>query len=198
VVGLYRSPAGTYDASVMGEFPQQVGNFHMKGRWNSTLLSGTLIFYWADYENADGTVVSVGVSPVLGAHDTLICHAARGEDWLWHGNLPMPTHEGEVSFSGSFFSEGPLQYLEATTVCTGESCGQYSSDRQHFGLVYSLPKTNSLLNPSPTRPIPVMLRTQTTDGKLAPDVARQQLTASLHEFLAAADLSEFTRPYRKQ
>jgi exosortase J len=108
----------------------------------------------------------------------------------------MATRTGEVGFSGSFYSEGDLQYLEATTVCTGNTCGQVSSDRQHFGLVYSRPDTNTLLTASATRPMPVMLRTQTTNPQLAADAARRKLTGDLEEFVAGSQLSEFTRPYR--
>jgi exosortase J len=192
----HQAPSDSQNAAVMGEFPAQVGSFHLARKWNETLVTGPVVFYWADYAKDDGTVVSVGLSPVLGAHDTLLCHAARGEDWAWHGNLPMATKTGEVGFSGSFFSEGDLQYLEATTVCTGDTCGQYSSDRRHFGLVYSRPDTNTLLTASPTRPMPVMLRTQTTDTHLAADAARRKLTGDLAEFVAGSQLSEFTRPYR--
>ncbi len=190
------TPSTSLNPVVMGEFPAQVGSFHLVRRWNETMVTGTLAFYWADYAKDDGTVVSVGLSPVLGAHDTLLCHAARGEDWVWHGNLPMATRTGEVGFSGSFYSEGDLQYLEATTVCTGNTCGQVSSDRQHFGLVYSRPDTNTLLTASATRPMPVMLRTQTTNPQLAADAARRKLTGDLEEFVAGSQLSEFTRPYR--
>ena len=186
------------DAAVTGEFPEQIGSFQLVGKRNETLWNGSLIFYWADYRNPDGAVVSLGLSPVLGAHDTLLCHAVRGEDWAWHGNLPLETRNGQVSFAGSFFSEGPLQYMEATTVCSSGSCGQVSSDRTHFGLVYSRPDTNSLLSLSPTRPIPVMLRTETTDARLPADVARRQLTAALQSFLANVDLTTFTKAYRAQ
>ena len=31
------------------------------------------------------------------------------------------------------------QYLEATTICNGTACGEYSSDGAHFGFVYSRP-----------------------------------------------------------
>jgi exosortase J len=191
-------PATALDPNVTGTFPQQVGNFHLVKKWNETLWTGALIFYWAEYAKEDGTSVSVGLSPVLGAHDTLLCHAARGEDWAWHGNLPITTKSGDVGFAGSFFSEGPLQYMEATTVCTGGSCGQFSSDRTHFGLVYSRPDTNVLLGVSPTRPMPVMLRTETTNTQIVPDAARKMLTADLQEFLSGTDLVEFTRPYRVQ
>jgi exosortase J len=191
-----KTPVASVDPSVMGQFPQQIGDYHLANRWNEALVTGAVMFYWADYTNGDGTTVSVGLSPVLGAHDTLLCHAARGEDWAWHGNLPMKTRSGEVGFSGSFFSEGDLQYMEATTVCTGDTCGQYSSDRTHFGLVYSRPDTNTLLTAGMTRPVPVMLRTQTKDPTLPPDVARRKLTGDLEAFLAGAQLPEFTRPYR--
>jgi exosortase J len=196
VLDRHKTPVTSLDPAVMGQFPQQVGDFRLVNRWNETLVTGPLIFYWADYASGDGTTVSVGLSPVLGAHDTLLCHAARGEDWAWHGNLPMRTKAGEVGFSGSFFSEGDLQYMEATTVCTGDACGQFSSDRTHFGLVYSRPDTHTLLSASVTRPMPVMLRAQTTDPTLAPDAARRKLTGTLEAFLAGAQLQEFTRPYR--
>jgi exosortase J len=188
----------SYDTAVMGQFPQQVGNFHLTNRWNDTMFQGPLVFYWADYTNDEGTTVSVAVSPVLGAHDSLLCRKARGEDWQWHGNLPMTTQRGEVGFSGSFYTESTGEYLEATTICTGDTCGQYSSDRTTFGLVYSVPKTNVLLNPSPTRPIPVMLRASSNNVQRTPDVARKELTQNMQEFLAAANLPSFTQPYRKQ
>jgi exosortase J len=147
--------------------------------------------------DGDSGVVSVGISPVLGAHDTLICHAARGEDWLWHGDLWLPTTTGAASFSGSFFNTGARQYLEATTVCSGATCGQYSTNRKHFGLVYSRPDTRTVLSQSPTRPIPILLRTETLNTSMAADAARAELTANLQHFLAGANLAVFTKPYRE-
>jgi exosortase J len=188
----------SYNVTVMGQFPQQVGAYHLTNRWNDTMFQGPLVFYWAEYTNGAGTTIDVAVSPVLGAHDSLLCRKARGEDWQWHGNLPMETQQGEVGFSGSFYTDSSAEYLEATTICTGDSCGQYSSDRTTFGLVYSVPKTNVLLNPSPTRPIPVMLRATSTNVQRTPDVARQELTETMREFLADANLPTFTAPYRKQ
>ncbi len=189
-------------------------------------VGGPLIFYWADYamdqpaspeaaskvagavlsaadqagvpntEGNDASIVSVGISPVLGAHDTLICHAARGDDWLWHGNLHFGTTGATQTFSGSLFNDGAEQYMEATTVCMGTTCGQYTTERKHFGFVYSRPDTQTLLSQSPTRTIPVLLRTGTKDTAMAADLARLELTANLRNFLAGADLSVFTKPYR--
>jgi exosortase J len=82
-------------------------------------------------------------------------------------------------------------------VCTGASCGQYSTARKHFGLIYSRPDTRTLLTQSPTRPIPILLRAETPDAAMAPDVARAELTARMKTFVAGADLAEFTRAYRE-
>jgi exosortase J len=192
------------DPKALGLFPQHVGHYKLQREWNEYMLNGPLVYYWADYApDANSTspekkaVVSVGVSPVLGAHDTLLCHSARGEDWLWHGDLLLPTAKDVTSFSLLFFNNGATQYLEATTVCTGTGCGQYSNGLKHFGFVYSRPDTRTLLSQSPTRPIPILLRTATLDTALAPDIARAELTANLQDFLSGADLPEFTRSYRQ-
>jgi len=219
LVAEYREPVALRDAKPVERFPKHVGHYTLQREWSESLPTGTLIFYWADYapdantqvsearpgapapqagtvDEGNTGVVSVGISPVLGAHDTLLCHSARGEDWLWHGDLLLSTVAGATSFSGSFFNDGATQYEEATTVCTGQSCGQYSTNRTHFGFIYSRPDTHTLLTQSPTRPIPVLLRTETLNTSLAPDAARAELTANLGRFLAGADLSVFTKPYR--
>jgi exosortase J len=197
LVANRNEPRAITDPKALGLFPQHVGNYTLERAWNEYLVAGPLIFYWADYAPANGGPhVSVGISPVLGAHDTLLCHSARGEDWLWHDTVTLPTAKEATSFSASFFNDGATQYLEATTVCTGDSCGQYSSSRQHFGFVYSRPDTYTMLSQDPARPIPVLLRTETLDTAMAADLARTQLTGNMRDFLAAADLSTFTRPYR--
>jgi exosortase J len=108
----------------------------------------------------------------------------------------MATSGGPVSFSGSFFNDGATQYLEATTLCNAGSCGQTSTERTHFGLVYSLPDKTSLLSASPARSIPVLLRAETLDAAMAPEQARAELTATMQSFLSAVDVAELTRPYR--
>jgi exosortase J len=194
----HHAPQAIVDPKALGHFPEHVGGYTLTRAWNEYLVAGPLIFYWAEYAPASGGGhVAVGISPVLGAHDTLLCHAARGEDWLWHDTILLPTATQPTSFSASFFQGGDTQYLEATTVCTGTKCGQYSSARQHFGLVYSRPDTYTLLSQSPSRPIPVLLRAETHDTAMAADLARQQLTGNMRDFLSGADLSTFTSPYRE-
>jgi exosortase J len=186
------------EAVVNARFPRQVGAYTLVRQWDETLLNGPRIFHWLEYEDAAGERVSVGVSPVLGAHDTLICHAARGEDWLWHGALTLPTRAGPTQLSGSLFNDGTHEYLEAATVCSGESCGQYTSERRHFGFVFSKPDTTRLLTASPGRPIPVLIHAEVADAATAPELARVQLTGVLGGFLAEVDLAEFTRAYREK
>ncbi len=196
---MMRAPsAGPLPNQAAGVFPARVGEYRLEREWNESLVTGAVIFHWAEYAHAGGgPAVSIGVSPTLGAHDTLICHAARGEDWIWHGPLTLPTAAGDTSLSASLFNNGAAQYLEAASVCTGSTCNQSSTERTHFGLIYSHPSTHDLLTQDPARPIPILLRAETADAALSPTQARTELTQSLTNFLSGADLAEFTQPYRQ-
>jgi exosortase J len=197
--GSYAAQAKA-DESALGHFPTHIGAYTLSRTWNENVVGGPVLFRWAEYApDKGGTHVSVGISPVLGSHDTLICHSARGEDPLWRDQLSMPTANSVViNFSGSFFNDGATQYLEATTICNGGSCGEYSSERTHFGLVYSKPTTHALFSPDPQRPIPILLKAETIDTTLPAEIARQQMTAALRSFLSSVDLEGLTQPYRQQ
>jgi exosortase J len=188
------------EQTALGKFPARIGNYTLSRSWNENLVTGPLIFHWAEYVPDDGgTHISLGISPVLGSHDTLICHSARGEDPIWHSQLTVPTAGNvPVGFSASLFNDGATQYLEATTLCNGSTCGEYSSDRTHFGLVYSKPDPQSLFMQDPQRPIPILLRAETIDTTLPAETARQQLSASMGTFLAAINLDSLTQPYRRR
>jgi exosortase J len=186
------------ESRLTGVFPERVGEFTVQREWNETTATGAVVFHWAEYTRVgEGPVVSIGVSPILGAHDTLLCHAARGEDWIWHGPLTLPTSTGKTSLSASLYNNGAAQYLEAASVCTGSTCNQSSTERTRFGLIYSRPSTHSLLTLDPERPIPILLRAEIPDAALGQAQARTELTQSLTNFLSGADLAEFTKPYRQ-
>lgn len=189
------SPVSTTD----GHFPLQVGKFKLRREWNETLATGAVLFHWAEYMDVrGGPPVAIGVSPTLAAHDTLICHAARGEEWSWHGPLDVRTVGGPATLSASLFNNGASQYIEATTICTANACSQTSTDRAHFGLIYSRPAAHDLLTQNPARPIPVLLRAEIPDATLPVPEVRRDLTQSITDFLAGADLVAFTRPYRQR
>ncbi len=188
------------DQKAPGKFPARIGAYTLVRTWNENLNTGTLLFHWAEYAPADGGAhINLGISPVLGTHDTLICHSARGDDPIWQNQVTTATAtQPNVSFSGAMFNNSSSLSLEATTVCSGSSCGEYTTDRSHFGFVYSKPNSQSLLTQDPQRPIPIMLRTEIGDDSLPADYARQQMSAALSAFLASVDLNGLTRPYRRQ
>jgi exosortase J len=189
------------DETALGQFPETIGAYTLVRRWNENLLTGALLFHWAEYAPtavAGGTHIAIGVSPVLGSHDTLICHSARGEDPIWHGQQEFQTADAPIDFSSSFYNDGATQYLEATTLCNGTSCGEYSSPRAHFGFVYSKPHPETLFSQDAQRPIPILLKAETVDTTLPPDVARRQLGADVTAFLSGVHLESLTRPYRRQ
>ena len=192
------------DQNAPGQFPTRVGDYTLVRTWNENLNVGTLLFHWAEYAPASttpenqGPHISIGISPLLGSHDTLICHSARGEDPLWHGEIVLPTAAHDtVSFSGAFFNSGSLQYLEATTICNGSACGEYSAASTSFGFVYSRPAPQAIFNQDPARPIPILIRAETIDTTLPADTARQQMTAAVRAFVASINLDTLTRPYRR-
>ena len=170
-------------------FPSASGGFLLRRTWDESLPTGTLLFHWAEYAPALGSgVIAVGVSPTLGAHDTMLCHVARGEDWLWHGDLPLRTRGGQVTtFSASFYNDGVTQFVEATTLCTANTCGQYTLGGRHPGLIYSRITPESLLRNEATRPVPVLLRAETTDVLMAPPLARELLIRELQTFVTGIE-----------
>jgi exosortase J len=102
-----------------------------------------------------------------------------------------------VGFSAALYNNGSVQYLEATTVCSGSNCGEYASDRRSFGFVYSKPDTRALLAQDPQRTIPILLKAESLDTTMLPEVAQAQLSAQMRSFLEAADLDALVRPYRR-
>lgn len=182
-----------------GVFPQHAGRYALVRVWNEELMAGTLLFHWAEYApEGGGTHINIGVSPVLGAHDTMVCHSARGEDPIWHGEQQFATASEPISFNTSLFNDGAVEYVEATTLCNGTSCGEYASPRKHFGIVWSRPQVDSLLSGEPGRPIPILLRAESIDTTLPPAVARQQLSGDLASFLSGIRLDALTAPYRTE
>ena len=186
-------------ATSAGAFPERIGAYTLVRTWNETLRTGPLLFHWAEFAPAgDGAHISMGVSPLMGSHDTLICHSARGEDPLWHDQLTVEmANHVSVGFSAALYNNGSVQYLEATTVCSGSHCGEYASDRRSFGFVYSKPDTRALLAQDPQRTIPILLKAESLDTTMLPEVAQAQLSAQMRSFLEAADLDALVRPYRR-
>ena len=186
-----------------GKFPQSAGKYSLVRTWNEDLLTGTLLFHWAEYAPGDGgTHIAIGVSPLLGAHDTMVCHSARGEDPIWHGQQTFETvadvnGTNAVSFNASFFNDGATQYLEESTICDGSGCGEYASEGTHLGFVYSKTDVSHFLSRNPSRPMPVLIKAETIDTTLPASEARARLSADVSSFLSSINVDALTQPYRR-
>jgi exosortase J len=188
------------DQTALGKFPTTIGNYTLVRSWNENLLVGVLLFHWAEYAPpGDGPHVSIGISPLLGTHDTLICHSARGEDPLWQNQVTLATAANvPVTFSGSFFNDGATQYFEATTLCNSISCGEFATQRAHLGFVYSHPDPQAVFAQDPIRPIPILVRAETIDTTLAPDLARAEMLTAIQSFVTNVNLNNLTQQYRRR
>ncbi|HEX7157912.1 MAG TPA: exosortase J [Edaphobacter sp.] len=188
----------TLSPQLLGEFPKQIGGYTLVRTWNENLNRGVLLYHWAEYAPASGAHIAIGISPALGSHDTLICHSARGEDPLWRDQLTLTMAQNKsVSFSVSFYNEA-TQFLEASTICNGATCGEYTDDRRRFGFVYSKPDAHAFISSDSQRPIPILLRAETVDTSMPSDLARKQLLEDVKAFLASADFNTLTQPYRRR
>ncbi|MDR3735009.1 MAG: exosortase J [Acidobacteriaceae bacterium] len=185
-------------AAFTGQFPQQMGAYTLSRTWKEQLSTGVIIYEWAEYVRSDnGLRIQMGISPVLGAHDTTLCHVARGEDAIWQGTVTFPSagHTDE-SFSASMYNDGVSQFVEASTQCTLAGCGEYTMVRSHFGIIFSLPRAGALLQQGETKPLPVLLRAETIDVAMSREAARTLLLGELRGFVNEIDLAELTNEYR--
>ena len=181
--------------------PARIGNFTLQRTWNEQQF-GITIYTWGDYaapaaNGAPGAHVMLGVSPQT-IHDAEVCHIARGEDPMWHGQIVAATAGGQVELTAATYNDGAIQKLEASTVCDHGACRQYSETSQHMTLIYARPHRGVPLEADTTRPIPILLKVESLDV-LAPErVIRPQLAATLTTFLKGADLISLTAPYSKR
>jgi exosortase J len=176
--------------------PASIGPWQQVRTWNDTLLNGWIVYTWAEYAlpGSTGPHVSLGVSPRLGVHDAEICHMARGEDPTWHGELAATTPSGPASLSAALYNNGVSQKLEASTVCQGEACNQYSGSGKHVTLVVAPPE-GRLPMQTTLGPVPILLKLQTSNTTLPTAIAESQLAAQLNAFLHDTDLATIARPY---
>jgi exosortase J len=176
--------------------PQHLGKYTLVRTWNESLDSGPVVYVWGQYASVDGGApIAIGISPVMGWHDPFICHSIRGDNPLWQGQLTVATDDAPISFNSALYSDGVTRSLEVSTMCRGGVCGEFSTDRTHFGFVYTHPDPRSLLSEDPRRPTRVLIRAETIDMALSPDATRERLTQDVRNFLASVRLDDLTRPY---
>lgn len=196
---LWRSGFADSPAQTAGKtsFPARLGSFTLRRTWEEKLSSGVLLYSWAEYGRAgqDGAV-TLGISPTLGTHDTLLCHMVRGEAWIWHSDLKLATSDGRrTPFSVTFFEDGVVRTLEAHTLCGPDRCGQYTLGHQRTGLILSFLSTRpALLAGEPAKPTAVLLRAESTNTLANSVAVREQLTATLKDFIAVLNPVSLSQP----
>jgi exosortase J len=195
--GAFFSPGSGTSNATTERFPERLGDYTLVRTWNETLPTGPIVYVWAQYGLAGGgTPIAIGVSPVPDWHDPIMCHFIRGEKPRWRGQLAVSTAEGApVHFSSAFYDDGVTQSMEASTMCSGGGCGEFATERMHFGLVYSRPDPKALLQDGPRRPIRILVRAESLGSDRSDEAAREQLTQDLRGFLGSVRLDELTRPY---
>jgi exosortase J len=204
-VGLARADTGVTPYGISASnaravpFPARVGRYNLVRTWNETLVTGSVVYSWAQYAPAaGGTPIAIGVSPVLGWHDPLICHFTRGEEPLWHGPITVATAApAPISMDSSFYSDGVTQYVEVSTLCSGAACGEFATQRTHFGFVYTHPEARAMLSGDSRQPIRILLRAETLDMSLSSDAVRTQLSQDLRTFLASVNFGDLTAAYSR-
>jgi len=181
-------------------FPERLGSYTLIRSWNEADVTGPVIYVWGQYAPGDGGApIAIGISPVPDWHDPVLCHTIRGQDPLWQGQLTLATAGAvPIAFSSALYSDGVTRHIEASTMCRDGACGEFTTERTHFGFIYTRPDPRSLISQSSAIPTRVLLRAETMDMVVSNDAARQQLTQSLRAFLANVSLHDLTRPYSRQ
>ncbi len=185
---------------VLVPMPSRIGKFTLVRSWQDTLIGGTIVYTWGDYaaDGNQGPHVALGISPVLGVHDAEVCHIARGEDPTWHGQIAVPSASGPVDLTAATYNNGTTQRLEASTVCDGGACRQFSETSQHITLVYSYPHKTLPMQSDRSRSVPVLLKVESLDTVSPASEIEPELAATLAQFLKEADLVGLTNPYSKR
>lgn len=178
------------------QFPARLGNYTLARSWNETLLSGPVVYRWAEYVPAGGGIpVALGLSPELDLHDPLICHSVRGDNPSWQGQISIPTADPTpASFHSALYANGVSQYLEASAQCDDRSCNESKTDRTYFGFIYSRPEFGAPFRIKKRRSVPLLIRLEISDTQMPPAAARELLTENLRAFLGPLSLNKLVEP----
>jgi len=199
--------AATATPAAYPPLPASIGGYTLVRTYLDQTSAGLVVYTWGEYAPAGSTPrpdgqagiagdhVFLGVSPHLSVHDAEVCHIARGEDPTWHGQLEASTPGGAAALTAVMYNNGAVQKLEASTVCDGGACRQYSQSGEHITMVYARPHKGLPLTPDGARPVPVLLKVQTADVDTPAAEAEPRMAATLAAFLRSADLPALTAPY---
>lgn len=183
--------------------PAELGGYHLVGTYKDTLVDGAVVYTWGEYAGPAGPEgqapphIAVGVSPELDVHDTEVCHIARGEDPTSHGEILAPTVGGEVALVAATYNNGTTQTLEASTICDGGACRQFTSSTGGVTMIYAHPHRTLPMRAAPSRSVPLLLKMESPDAVSPASVVGPQLAAEMKAFLRDVDLSALAARFRR-
>ncbi len=183
--------------------PDHLGDYKLVNTYQDTLTTGVVVYTWGEYQRpasaaaAASPRIAVGVSPELDMHDVEVCHIARGEDPTWHGQLLAPTPSGDIALVGAAYNNGLAQTLEASTVCDGGQCRQFTESTGNMVFVYAHPHRVLPMQTRSNRPVPMLLKVESPDVGAPVKTVEPQLAAQLETFLRGADLGTLAERFRR-
>ena len=195
-----RAKLASQGPQILPAMPASIGPYKLVRTWTDTLIDGVVVYTWGEYAGPDPSLphISLGISPVMGIHDAEVCHIARGEDPTWHGEIETASANGGVSLTVATYNNGVTQKLEASTVCDNGACRQYSESGNHVTVIYAKPHRNLPLEADQHRPVPFLLKVETSDTTTPTAVEEPKLASALNQFLSNADLVTLSAPYSRQ
>ncbi len=205
---LHAERSGQNHAVSLPPMPARLGAYRLIRTYQDTLLNGVVVYTWGEYAapavtgsgapatGAATAHVALGIAPELDIHDAEICHIARGEEPTSHGQLSVPTLAGDVALVAATYNNGTVQSLEASTVCDGGQCRQFTRTAGGATLIYARPHRTLPMQWAPDRPVPILLKVEMPDPDLPVSRAAPQMTAELKTFLAGVNLAELASQFR--
>ena len=182
--------------------PSRLGAYRLVRTYQDTLLDGVVVYTWGEYAGPDrapgvpGPHVTLGVAPELDVHDAEVCHIARGEEPTSHSELTVGTVAGDIALVAATYNNGSVQSLEASTVCDGGQCGQFTRSAGKATLIYARPHRSLPMQWAPTRPVPILLKVEDPKAYLPVAAVAPQMTAELRSFLSGVNLPQLAGEFR--
>jgi exosortase J len=191
-------------STVLPPMPASIGPYKLVRTWLDQNSEGAVAYSWGEYDAPDlapgiaGDHVSLGISPMASIHDAEVCHIARGEDPIWRSQMQAASPAGQIVLTTVMYNNGAVQKLEASTVCDGGACRQYSQAGDHLTVVFAKPHKDLPMQSEPARAVPLMLKVTTTDVSTPAAAIEPRLQAEIEAFLKTADLLKLTAVYAKR
>ncbi len=181
-----KSPGDGMDLVALSVFPPQMGKFRIQRTWSEPDWLGHLAYRWAAYlDESSGKEVDIGLWLGAGVHYPIACHVSNGQRPAWQQVSTLPTARGALAtFSLYFYDESEGQTLEATTVCDAGGCNERMLLPSRLGLAFASMGAKSFLFHPSSRPLPIIIRTQSSDFSVAAKDSRNLMLGDIQDFVS--------------